>query len=146
MSMLKLTRFDDLKESEYELEITFKSEKFFFSSRAYVNNSKIGILVHELEKMLAGRSLFDFQIGGFGPEYAGGASLLRFHRIKDVILITIHMQGRHCQFDNQLIAAEFKNYMHAKVTNLTSFSAELQEFFTNARAEASCNVIQFTDN
>lgn len=144
-SVLVFSRSDNLEELEYELKLAFQSEPFAFTTKTYVTNPMLASLVHELKELVAGRSLFDFQLGRFGPEYAGGAALLRFHRIRHEVFLTIHMQGRYSPFNERSVAAEFKNYVQTDIGSVQSFLDELDGFCNNERAQAACSVLQFTD-
>ncbi|MDQ1813065.1 hypothetical protein RBA41_07075 [Massilia sp. CCM 9210] len=113
---------------EFELHVTVATELASFTTQMYVSNAIISRLGDGLENLIERRSVFDFEIGRFGPEYAGGALRLRFNGIGSRYYITANVQSSYADFGKYLVASDANLYFETELMSIDQFIVELRAF------------------
>ena len=123
-----------------ELRIDSFDGDSLFSNKAYVGHQDLADVIAALDsfKNQVHGGIYDFELGSFGPEYAGGAFHARLHfQSPGKIFVTARGQSEFQEFGIKTVASEATLYLQTEPVLLDKFIAELKALSAGKRDDAS---------
>jgi hypothetical protein len=128
-----------------EIVIRAHDEDNTFVIRVYAGHEQIKEVFAQLDafkKQIHG-GIIDVTFGSFGPEYAYGAFLGRFHFASDqrgLILISLRMQSTYFDFGRKNVASEAEMYLTTEPALLDDFIRSFSHLDegNNTESELEC--------
>jgi hypothetical protein len=122
-----------------DLRIEVSDGTSFFSNRVSVERDALDDAVSALATFQGHirAGLLDVSFGRFGPEYAGGAFLARFHfPAPGRLHVTCEQESAFGEFSRRQVASRATLYLRSEPVLLDRFVAELESLAARRRGEA----------
>ena len=111
-----------------ELEIETSDGKSQFTNTAYVGWNALKEIVNDLKvfRHQIHGGILDIRFGAFGPEYANGALIARFHfQSPGTLRVSVSAQSKFEEFGKKTVASDANLFINSEPVLLDNFIDEL---------------------